>query len=91
MPVATRTGRVRDDLTWRLPVAAMIARACAPRSKRAFADWPEPPICPSYELRGADLSSQHFWYQMNALPVTNCDIEQPWFASVEVEQLQLQR
>jgi transposase len=49
----------------------MISRACAPRSKRAFAAWAESTTLP--ELMGfsaQDLDSQHFWDQMHALPVT---------------------
>jgi hypothetical protein len=51
-------------------LAGMISRACAPRSKRAFAAWAEATALP--ELMGfaaKDLDSQHFWDQMNALPV----------------------
>ena len=52
-------------------LAGMISRACAPRSKRAFAAWAESTTLP--ELMGfsaQDLDSQHFWDQMHALPVT---------------------
>lgn len=51
-------------------VAATIARACAPASKRAFADWAEQTYLP--QLMGFEagkLTSQHFWDQMNAVPV----------------------
>jgi transposase len=52
-------------------LAGMISRACAPRSKRAFANWAEATVLP--EVMGfaaKDLDSQHFWDQMHALPVT---------------------
>src|ERR1039457_364931 len=59
-------------------LAGMISRACAPRSKRAFAAWAEATALP--ELMGfaaKDLDSQHFWDQMHALPVKLLgDIEQ---------------
>jgi transposase len=51
-------------------LAAMISRACAPRSKRAFAAWAKSTALP--ELMGfaaAELNSQHFRDQMHALPV----------------------
>jgi hypothetical protein len=51
-------------------LAGMISRACAPRSKRAFAAWAEATALP--ELMGfaaQDLDSQHFWDQMHTLPV----------------------
>jgi transposase len=51
-------------------VAGMISRACAPRSKRAFAAWAASTGLP--ELMGfaaPALDSQHFWDQMHALPV----------------------
>ena len=86
--------QVRDDLTVGASlVAAMIARACAPRSKRAFADWARTTYLPELmNFAAADLSSQHFWDQMNALPVDQlADIEQALVRQVvEVEQLQLQ-
>jgi transposase len=50
-------------------LAAMIGRACAPRSKRAFADWAAGTYLP--ELMGFQterLTSQHFWDQMQAVP-----------------------
>jgi transposase len=59
-------------------LAGMISRACAPRSKRAFAAWADTTALP--ELMGfaaKDLDSQHFWDQMHALPVKLLgDIEQ---------------
>ncbi len=72
-------------------VAGMISRACAPRSKRAFAAWAEATALP--ELMGfaaKDLDSQHFWDQMHALPVRLLgDIEQAIVREViAVEHLQ---
>jgi transposase len=73
-------------------LAGMISRACAPRSKRAFAAWAEATALP--ELMGftaKDLDSQHFWDQMHALPVKLLgDIEQTIVREViGIEQLQL--
>ena len=72
-------------------LAGMISRACAPRSKRAFAAWAETTALP--ELMGfsaRDLDSQHFWDQMHALPVELLgDIEQAIVREViGIEQLQ---
>lgn len=72
-------------------LAGMISRACAPRSKRAFATWAEVTALP--ELMGfaaKDLDSQHFWDQMHALPVTLLgDIEEAIVREVVgIEQLQ---
>jgi hypothetical protein len=69
----------RDGLTvGQTLVAGMISRACAPRSKRAFASWAESTWLP--ELMGfsaPQLTSQHFWEQMNAVPIERlADIEQ---------------
>ena len=63
--------QVRDGLSvGESLVAAMIARACAPRSKRAFADWAKTTYLPELmNFAAADLTSQHFWDQMNAVPV----------------------
>lgn len=63
--------QVRDQLTvGDSLVAAMIARACAPRSKRAFADWAKTTYLPELmQFRATDLTSQHFWDQMHAVPV----------------------
>jgi transposase len=66
--VQSQRGRVqvRDGLTvGQSLVAAMIARACAPSSKRAFHHWAEQSCLP--ELMGFEperLTSQHFWDQM---------------------------
>jgi transposase len=63
--------QVRDGLSvGESLLAAMIARACAPRSKRAFADWAKTTYLPELmNFAAADLTSQHFWDQMNAVPV----------------------
>jgi transposase len=85
--------QVRDGLTVGASlVAGMIARACAPRSKRAFTDWAKTTYLP--DLMGfaaADLTSQHFWDQMNELPVKQlASIERDLVREVvRVEQLQL--
>ena len=87
-------GRVqkRDGLSvgesW---LAGMISRACAPRSKRAFATWAEVTALP--QLMGfaaKNLDSQHFWDQMHALPVSLLgDIEEAIVREVVgIEQLQ---
>src|ERR1019366_7756446 len=90
----TRTGGCRNAMAsaWESPLlAGMISRACAPRSKRAFAAWAEATALP--ELMGfaaKDLDSQHFWDQMHALPVKLLgDIEQAMVREViGIEQLQ---
>ncbi len=87
-------GRVqkRDGLTvGESLVVGMISRACAPRSKRAFAAWADATALP--EMMGfaaKDLDSQHFWDQMHALPVKLLsDIEQAIVHEVvDIEQLQ---
>lgn len=67
-------GRVqrRDGLTvGESLLAGIISRACAPRSKRAFAAWAETTGLPQLmDFAAQDLDSQHFWDQMHALPVT---------------------
>lgn len=51
-------------------LAGMISRACAPRSKRAFTAWAEATILPELmDFTAQALDSQHFWDQMQALPV----------------------
>jgi transposase len=85
--------QVRDELTvGESLVAAMIARACAPRSKRAFADWAKTTYLPELmKFSAADLTSQHFWDQMNAVSVDKLAvIEQELVREVvRIEQLQL--
>jgi transposase len=74
-------------------VIAMIARACAPRSKRAFADWAGTTYLPELmKFTAADLTSQHFWDQMNVMPLDKLpEIEQSLVREVvRIEQLQLQ-
>src|SRR5450756_1280446 len=86
--------QVRDALTvGESLVAAMIARACAPRSKRAFADWAKTTYLPDLmHFTSSNLTSQHFWDQMNALPVEKLAIiEQELVREVvRIEQLHLQ-
>src|ERR1700674_5387530 len=86
--------QVRDALTvGESLVAAMIARACAPRSKRAFADWARSTYLPELmHFTAAELTSQHFWDQMHALPVNKLALlEQELVGEVvRVEQLKLQ-
>src|SRR5664279_2978755 len=88
-----RDVQVRDTLTvGESLVAAMIARACAPRSKRAFADWAKTTHLPDLmHFTPSELSSQHFWDQMNAVPVEKLAlIEQELVREVvRIEQLQL--
>jgi transposase len=73
-------------------VAAMIARACAPRSKRAFADWAKTTYLPELmNFSASNLTSQHFWDQMNAVPVDQLAVIEQGLVRevVGVEQLQL--
>ena len=85
--------QVRDELTaGESLVAAMIARACAPRSKRAFAAWAKTTYLPELmNFVSADLTSQHYWDQMNVVPADKlADIEQELVREVILaEQLQL--
>jgi transposase len=84
----------RDGLTvGQTLVAGMIGRACAPRSKRAFAQWAESTLLP--ELMGfsaAQLTSQHFWEQMHAVPIERlAEIEHELVREViRTEQLQVE-
>jgi len=74
-------------------VTAMIARACAPRSKRALADWAGTTYLPELmKFTTADLTSRHFWDQMNVVPLEKLpEIEQALVREVvRIEQLQLQ-
>jgi transposase len=85
--------QVRNNLTvGQSLVAAMIARACAPRSKRAFADWAKTTYLPELmNFTAPDLTSQHFWDQMNSVPVDKLAVlEQELVREVvRIEQLQL--
>jgi transposase len=89
-------GRVqkRDGLTvGESLLAGIIGRACAPRSKRAFANWAQSTHLPELMGFGAQqLTSEHFWEQMHTLPVKILgDIEQELVREViRTEQLQLQ-
>lgn len=62
--------QVRDGLTvGESVVAAILARACAPRSKRAFTEWAHSTYLPDLmHFSAAALTSQHFWDQMHVLP-----------------------
>jgi transposase len=81
----------RDGLTvGETLLAGLIGRACAPCSKRAFAGWAAQTYLP--ELMGfsaPDLTSEHFWEQMGALPEEGLGaIEQAIVRRVvEIEQL----
>lgn len=65
-------------------LAAIIARACAPRSKRAFAEWAKSTYLPELMgFRAEALTSQHFWDQMQALPIAKlAQIEQQLVSEV---------
>jgi transposase len=89
-------GRIqkRDGLTvGETLLAGLIGRACAPRSKRALGAWAQSTHLP--ELMGfhaAQLSSEHFWEQMHAVPVkVLADIEQELVREViRIEQLRVE-
>ena len=89
-------GRIqkRDGLTvGESLLAGIIGRACAPRSKRAFANWAQSTHLP--ELMGfaaRQLTSEHFWEQMHAMPVEVLgDVEHELVREViRIEQLQVQ-
>jgi transposase len=89
-------GRVqkRDGLTvGQTLLAGILGRACAPRSKRAFANWAKSTLLPELmEFSAVALTSQHFWEQMHAVPVeTLATMEQEIVREVmRIEQLQLQ-
>ena len=91
---AGRRLQKRDGLTvGQTLVAGMIGRACAPRSKRAFAHWAASTLLP--ELMGfsaPQLTSQHFWEQMHAVPIERLpEIEQELVREViGIEQLQVE-
>src|SRR5258708_7116013 len=85
--------QVRNALTvGQSLVAAMIARACAPRSKRAFADWAKTTYLPELmNFSASDLTSQDFWDQMNSVPVDKLAVLEKELGreGVRIEQLQL--
>jgi transposase len=84
----------RDGLTvGETLLAGLIGRACAPCSKRAFAGWAAQTYLP--ELMGfsaPQLTSEHFWEQMDALPEKLLrTIEQALARRVvEIEQLRVE-
>jgi transposase len=86
--------QTRDGLTvGESLLAGIIGRACAPRSKRAFADWAQTTYLPEQMgFVASHLTSQHFWDQMQAVPVeTLAGIEQRIVSEViRIEQLQVQ-
>jgi transposase len=63
--------RKRDGLSvGETLVAGMIGRSCAPGSKQAFAEWAKQTYLP--QLMGfaaEEVTSQHFWDQMNVIPI----------------------
>jgi len=63
--------QVRDGLTvGQSLTAAAIARLCQPSSKRAVADWAAGTSLPQWlGVEAAALTSQHFWDQMDVVPV----------------------
>jgi transposase len=74
-------------------LAGIIGRVCAPRSKRAFAGWAQSTLLPALmDFAPKDLTSEHFWEQMHAVPVAKlADIEQAIVREVIArEQLQIQ-
>ena len=70
------TVRVRDGLTVGESLTlAGIARLCHPSSKRAIADWAEQTSLPvRFGVSAASLTSQHFWDQMDAMPVAAAEL-----------------
>ena len=94
--IVTPDGQIqkRDGLTvGETLLAGIIGRACAPRSKRAFAAWAQTTLLPALMgFTAMDLSSEHFWEQMHALPVDKlADLEQEIVREVITrEQLQVQ-
>jgi transposase len=84
----------RDGLTvGQTLLAGIIGRACAPRSKRAFAGWAAQTYLPALMgFAAGDLTSEHFWEQMDALPEKLLgSIEQEMVRQVvQTEQLQVQ-
>ena len=70
-PAKTAAPRPSDGLSvGQSLVLAAVGRACHPTSKRGFADWAQTTTLA--ELTGVDtsrLTSQHFWDQMDQVPV----------------------
>jgi transposase len=76
---AGRRPRRRDGLTvGESLVAAAVARLVHPSSKRAIAQWAEATSLPAQlGVKSAVLTSQHFWDQMDAVPIAAvAEIEQ---------------
>lgn len=74
-------------------VAAAIARLVHPSSKRAIADWAAQTSLPDrFRVPAAALTSQHFWDQMDSVPLAAVErIEQRLVATViAAEQIPLQ-
>jgi transposase len=69
--VTGKPARMRDGLSvGQSLLAILIGRACRPSSKRAFAQWAHGTSLPGHLHVDAEvLTSQHFWDQMDALPV----------------------
>ena len=86
--------QIRDGMTvGESVVAAILARACAPRSKRAFTDWAQSTYLPDLmHFSAAALTSQHFWDQMHVLPAGALPIIEQDLVSevVRREELQIQ-
>ena len=86
--------QIRDGLTvGESVVAAILARACAPRSKRAFSQWAQSTYLPDLmHFSAAALTSQHFWDQMHVLPIESLPIIEQDVVSevVRREALQIQ-
>jgi transposase len=73
-------------------VAAAIARLVRPSSKRAIAEWAAETSLPDrFRVKGAALTSQHFWDQMDSVPLAAIEpIEQGIVAAaVAAEQIPL--
>lgn len=74
-------------------LAGILGRACAPRSKRAFAAWARTTHLPQLmEFEATQLTSEHFWEQMHAVPVDIlARIEQELVREVvRIEQLRIE-
>jgi transposase len=71
LAAAGATPRQRDGLTVGASLlVAAVARLCHPSSKRAIADWAATTTLPVRAgVPAAALTSQHFWDQMDVVPV----------------------
>lgn len=85
--------QIRDGLTvGESLVAAMIARACAPRGKRAFGQWAATTHLPELmRFSASDLTSRHFRDQMNAIPLDQLAVIEHELVRevIRIEQLQV--